>query len=312
MKTPCDIIRDLLPLYAEDMTSKASNEMVEEHLGECESCTNYLEELRKPNDLSEKMPLQSLKHIKKTISMRRLFSVLTAVFFLLSLFACVQTFLDTTVFLSAEQAVQSVEEMEDGSLRIYFTNLVTGWSQGHNPEKDPGNWGVLALSKVSKLISARKGSMIEGTPVIGVDGNGYAEVQMGAEANVWYVDYSSGKGSEQLWDGGADTPPEGFVFMEGVNSSLAWYSVTMAVFSALFAFAAWMHRNKRGGKGMAYAALLFGCACIAALFASGGQFADILDESAVKLQQSFILLIPMFATGFCAMKLYGLKKLNTP
>ena len=32
MKTNCDIIRDLLPLYAEHITSEATNALVEEHL----------------------------------------------------------------------------------------------------------------------------------------------------------------------------------------------------------------------------------------------------------------------------------------
>lgn len=67
MKTPCDIIRDLLPLYAEDMTSQASNELVEAHLGECESCTKYLEELKKPAKLPEEVPAQSLAHIKRKL-----------------------------------------------------------------------------------------------------------------------------------------------------------------------------------------------------------------------------------------------------
>ena len=38
MKTNCDIIRDLLPLYAEHITSEATNALVEEHLAECEAC----------------------------------------------------------------------------------------------------------------------------------------------------------------------------------------------------------------------------------------------------------------------------------
>ena len=32
MKIACEIIRDLLPLYAEDMVSEKSKEAVEEHL----------------------------------------------------------------------------------------------------------------------------------------------------------------------------------------------------------------------------------------------------------------------------------------
>ena len=48
MKTNCDIIRDLLPLYAEHITSEASNALVEEHLAECEACRAELEQMEQP------------------------------------------------------------------------------------------------------------------------------------------------------------------------------------------------------------------------------------------------------------------------
>lgn len=48
MKTNCDIIRDLLPLYAEHITSEASNALVEEHLAECEVCRAELEQMEQP------------------------------------------------------------------------------------------------------------------------------------------------------------------------------------------------------------------------------------------------------------------------
>ena len=38
MKLDCEVIRDLLPLYAEHMASPASTALVEEHLQECEAC----------------------------------------------------------------------------------------------------------------------------------------------------------------------------------------------------------------------------------------------------------------------------------
>ncbi|MBQ3276901.1 MAG: zf-HC2 domain-containing protein [Oscillospiraceae bacterium] len=46
MKTPCEIIRDLLPLYADDVCSPASRETVDEHLRECPACAEYLRQLR--------------------------------------------------------------------------------------------------------------------------------------------------------------------------------------------------------------------------------------------------------------------------
>ena len=48
MKTNCDVIRDLLPLYAEHITSEATNALVEEHLAECEVCRAELEQMEQP------------------------------------------------------------------------------------------------------------------------------------------------------------------------------------------------------------------------------------------------------------------------
>ncbi len=47
MKTDCDVIRDLLPLYADDVCSDGSRRMIEEHLLECQDCSAMLEKLRK-------------------------------------------------------------------------------------------------------------------------------------------------------------------------------------------------------------------------------------------------------------------------
>lgn len=38
MKHNCEIVRDLLPLYAEQIASPASTALVEEHLAECPAC----------------------------------------------------------------------------------------------------------------------------------------------------------------------------------------------------------------------------------------------------------------------------------
>lgn len=46
MKTDCDVIRDLLPLYADDACSAASRAVVEEHLGECPDCSEMLQRLK--------------------------------------------------------------------------------------------------------------------------------------------------------------------------------------------------------------------------------------------------------------------------
>ena len=44
-KTNCSIIRDLLPLYADEVCSRESRALVNEHLQDCEFCRNALEQM---------------------------------------------------------------------------------------------------------------------------------------------------------------------------------------------------------------------------------------------------------------------------
>ena len=46
MKTPCCIIKDVLPLYAEGLASEGTCALVGEHLAECEDCSNEYESIR--------------------------------------------------------------------------------------------------------------------------------------------------------------------------------------------------------------------------------------------------------------------------
>ena len=46
MKHSCEVIRDLLPLYADDACSDESRKMVNEHLEECSECGGILKRLR--------------------------------------------------------------------------------------------------------------------------------------------------------------------------------------------------------------------------------------------------------------------------
>ncbi len=46
MSKECEIIQDLLPLYADGVCSEASREIVDEHLLECPSCREFLKDLR--------------------------------------------------------------------------------------------------------------------------------------------------------------------------------------------------------------------------------------------------------------------------
>lgn len=69
MKTECAVVKDLLPLYVEKLTSETSNKVVEEHLAECEQCGMIYKNISFP-DLQihyDRKPAESFKkYVKKS------------------------------------------------------------------------------------------------------------------------------------------------------------------------------------------------------------------------------------------------------
>ena len=67
---PCGVIRDLLPLYTEELCSEESKALVESHLKNCPDCRSMKENMKK----AEPLPIDSgegLKKIKKELKNRR-------------------------------------------------------------------------------------------------------------------------------------------------------------------------------------------------------------------------------------------------
>lgn len=70
MNLPCAVVRDLLPVYAENMVEAETAEYIKEHLASCPDCRKKLEDLAEENKpLETAAPLQS---IKKQLRIRRL------------------------------------------------------------------------------------------------------------------------------------------------------------------------------------------------------------------------------------------------
>lgn len=126
MKISCDIIRDILPLYAEDMVSNATKEMVDDHLCECENCTKELGTLKKAEKLPVEVDVNSLKRVGDSIRRRRVLAAMAAVLTVLTAFVTVVIFLMTPVYLTADQAIEGVELREDGGLAIDYARGVIG------------------------------------------------------------------------------------------------------------------------------------------------------------------------------------------
>lgn|GEM_PF-1933717 len=126
----CNVIKDLLPLYAEGLVSQESKELIQEHLSGCEGCKKELEALEKSPKLPLDVDTTGLKQISDMIRKKRILSVLTAVMTLVAVLVTGVIFMLTPVYLTAGQAIEGVKLREDGGLAIdYSSGIMSRSSQ---------------------------------------------------------------------------------------------------------------------------------------------------------------------------------------
>ena len=128
MNNKCNLIRDILPLYVEDMVSTDTREFVSEHLEHCEACRAAFEHMQKPADIIPYTDIVPLKRIKKELFIKRLQTV-----FLTAILACVIVtvlfgILTSPTFFPYSDDLFHVNSGTDGSITIAFDNKVTGYS----------------------------------------------------------------------------------------------------------------------------------------------------------------------------------------
>ena len=130
MKTNCDIIRDLLPLYVEHITSEASNALVEEHLAECEACRAELEQMEQPVPVRpEAQPDAPLRRIRAALQRRSIRAAIGSVLAALCALAMMFWMGTARVPATAEQAHFWTYNRKENGADIFWKcrARVSGW-----------------------------------------------------------------------------------------------------------------------------------------------------------------------------------------
>lgn len=75
----CNVIKDLLPLYADEVCSEDSRKMVEEHLSSCKECKQELEDYRYNTGLPEVSTDAVMKSFKKKMNKKNFVKIAVSV-----------------------------------------------------------------------------------------------------------------------------------------------------------------------------------------------------------------------------------------
>lgn len=125
MKVTCDVIRDLLPLYKEDMLSQDSKQLIEEHLKKCPECQMEFQDISTEMNVPIENSITPLRKIQNQLTKR--YTQIAVLFSLISLIFSLGlvAFLTTPNYLPYETDLVTIHD-RDGVL-VEFNQSIAGY-----------------------------------------------------------------------------------------------------------------------------------------------------------------------------------------
>lgn len=305
MKISCDVIRDLLPLYAEDMVSADSRKIVEEHLWGCQSCMEALYKLREPvMDITTE--LHGMELVKKKIRARRNLAVGMAVLLIISILLSVFAYLTVPVLLTAEEAIESVTDMEDGGIKVQYTQTVAGrfnWGHGRG-------YRVLLCYKIRfqellprNLPDGMNDTSYHHYDTEGLEYSGDKVVYCPSDDDWWYLSCQDGKPETLLYDAQRCTIPPGDMEIDEHLVDMRPVIAFFVIGTLISAILALCLRRFGAARCFGYAAMWLGGHGAAMLLVTSGRMLEV-DQIMLHLLYIPVLGVLYFATGLVAFKLW--------
>lgn len=90
----CDVIKDLLSLYADKSCSESSKQMIEKHLGQCTECSDYYSKMISPVDIPVDCDTNALKDIEPMKKLKKNLHrhIINSVFVMIIIFSVIMSF----------------------------------------------------------------------------------------------------------------------------------------------------------------------------------------------------------------------------
>lgn len=139
MRNECNIIRDILPLYAENMVTSDTADFVEEHLKDCEACRKEYERTKKPQPAQEISPPAPLLKLSRKLKVKRIQTIALTAVFVIALLVSAFAVLDAPIYLPYSEGLVTPEPLGDRGILLTFDEEVTDFNYTIYEDPDGGN-----------------------------------------------------------------------------------------------------------------------------------------------------------------------------
>lgn len=127
MNISCNIIKDILPLYVEDIVSEDTRVLVENHINNCIYCKKEFEEMREPKNIPIDTNTDTFKSIRNKLFREKLkviiFSITVTIFFIMLGI----NYLTKPNYIPYSKDIISINTNDNGIIFVDFEDKVSGY-----------------------------------------------------------------------------------------------------------------------------------------------------------------------------------------
>ena len=136
MKVTCNVIRDILPLYLENMLSDDSCAMIEEHIDQCQECKIYLDKMKNANKIPIDTNTSSFLKIKSTLRKKKIQTIIFSIMLSAMILVITTAFLTAPEYIPYSKESVKINEIGNGSVVAIFEDTVSGYDISSYPTDD--------------------------------------------------------------------------------------------------------------------------------------------------------------------------------
>lgn len=220
MEVTCNIIKDLLPLYLENMLSDDSHALVEEHIRNCKECGNYLNEMNNFNEMPLDRNASPLKKIKSSLYKKKIQTVIFSVMISFALFVILIAFVTAPEYIPYSEKNVAINETGNGTVLVQFDDTVYGYNVSAYKSDDNSGYvyHITAWNSIWNRITKKSNPK-------------YTVINPNGE-NVVAVYYYQTDGSEDILIYGKDINPDGGI-VTLPRLYLTYYALIAAVMAVV-------------------------------------------------------------------------------
>ena len=238
MNTECSIVRDLLPLYAEDMVSDDTKKFIESHLDTCEECRKVLDGMKEPAPVSngESESDMPLRKIRGDIRRKKRGLILLTVLLSMILIISAMSALTVPAYYGYTDNLITVTENDNQTITLTFREDVPY----HNCEvmNDPDGQIIYTVSAYSNALNKLFPSTSRTAPVT---------IPTGGQNILVYYTANDGSDSVLLYNGTGKAVDFGMVVLPRL--AMGYYIIIAAVALAVLVILKIVMRNsEKAGK----------------------------------------------------------------